>query len=61
MIQYVMEMIVDFVGIAYLTAYANQAYLEYSHLYHKNCTRWNRSHCLSLSSLVGNADISGNA
>jgi len=36
MIQYVMEMIVDFVGIAYLTAYANQAYLEYSHLYHKN-------------------------
>jgi len=34
-IQYVCEMGVDFVGIAYLTTFAGQAYLEYSHLYHR--------------------------
>jgi hypothetical protein len=38
-IQYVCEMGVDFVGIAYLTTFAGQAYLEYSHLYHRYWVR----------------------
>jgi len=37
-IQYVMEMGVDFVCIAYLTCIANQAYLEYAQLHHEKYT-----------------------
>jgi len=35
LIQYFVEMFVDFANISYLTAIANQPYLEYSHLHHK--------------------------
>ncbi len=38
LIQYACEAIVDFVIIAYLTVFANQAYLEYAHLQHRAWT-----------------------
>merc|ERR1712046_237324 len=33
-IQYICEMVVDFVVVAYLTVFANQPYLSYAHLHH---------------------------
>lgn len=36
LIQYFMEVAVDFINVSYLTVYANTAYLEYAPLHHKH-------------------------